>query len=166
MRFVRTRTGTVRLEDYALSSWRAFTDVISKLDAAEIRRCLDREYAGKKRRTIILKLTSRLSTFERQSRRAVAELTSAKGSMKPRLNCAELQRRIDAILPTAETKRDWANIVRWTRLFKERQPAEIAALAAASRDRRRHPLPDHEHRDGIPCTYGCPGDSQYPKARI
>src|ERR1700686_715762 len=95
MRFVRTRTGTVRLEDYALSSWRAFTDVISKLDAAEIRRCLDREYAGKKRRTIILKLTSRLSTFERQSRQAVAELTSAKGSMKPRLNCTELQRRID-----------------------------------------------------------------------
>ena len=152
----------MRLEDYALSSWRAFSDVISRLDAAEIRRCLDREYAGKKRRTIILKLTSRLSTFERQSRRAVAELTSAKGSMKPRLNCTELQRRIDAILPTAETKRDWANIVRWTRLFKERQPAEIAALAAASKDRRRYPLPDHEHRDGIPCTYGCPGDSQYP----
>jgi hypothetical protein len=154
---------SVAIEWYCLRRWGRLHKMLTRLTRPELRRCLDREWARSKalggpRRTFLLRLAVRLGrlNIEEEVRIIKANVPSNARPKRPRLTCDELQNRIDALLPRAETKTHWATIRRWTRQLKARRPDEIAAIAASSKDRKRYPLPDHEHQKGIPCPYGCP----------
>jgi hypothetical protein len=157
----------IAIEFYALSTWRHLNKLLTRLTQPEARRCLDREWARSKalggpRRSFLLRLTTRLGELGTKEKIDIikANVPSNARQNRPRLDCAKLQRRIDTLLPTAETKADWTKIRYWTKLFKQRQPAEIAAMASASKDRKRNPLPDHDHIGGK-CPYGaCPPENE------
>jgi hypothetical protein len=66
-RVVKTPRGQLRVEDYCLVNARTLEDVIGRLSAPELRRCIDRESASPtKRRHFLLRLTTVLFNLQRK----------------------------------------------------------------------------------------------------
>jgi hypothetical protein len=136
LRYVKTPAGTVRIEAYALRSWRDLNKVLTKLTAAEARRCIDQESAGKRRRQVLLRLTARVCEINRlEAMQAVRFTTPPKprtgrGSGKRRLTTVELENKLVALFDLKETPRLNAKISRLTRVLKRRRAEEIAAAVA------------------------------------
>src|ERR1700730_4730044 len=137
LRYVKTPAGAVRIEAYALQSWRDLNKVLGKLTAAEARRCIDQESAGKRRRQVLLRLTARVCEVNRQEAMTAVRLTtppkprSGRGAGKRRLTTVEIESKIVALVGLEETPKLNAKIGRLARLLKRRRAEEIAAAAAA-----------------------------------
>jgi len=76
------------VEVYATQNWRALIQVLHTMSLPELRRALDLEWGGRRRRMILLRLTMRLCELERRARLAEVMRVSPKrtrgvGSRKP-----------------------------------------------------------------------------------
>jgi hypothetical protein len=136
LRYVKTPLGAIRIEAYALRSWRDLNKVLTKLTAAEARRCIDQESAGKRRRQVLLRLTARVCEINREEALRAVRLTTPpkprkeRGAGKRRFTTVQLENKIVALFALEETPTLNAKISRLTRLMKRRKAEEIAAAVA------------------------------------
>lgn len=63
----------IPVEDYALISWRSLIEVLSTMSPAELRRAIEIETAGKRRKLHLVRLTTRLARLESNARIASAQ---------------------------------------------------------------------------------------------
>ena len=56
------------VEVYATKDWRSCVEVLHTMSPPELRRALDREWGGRRRKMILLRLTKRLCELERRAK--------------------------------------------------------------------------------------------------